>query len=287
VELARNFINTVTVEIPAIPEDYEELKKHILKMPGIGVDHLNLHQLFATENNYREFAKRGYTFLHSPTVFPAVLESEIAALKLLRHALDLNLSLPIQYCSHVYKKRFQCSAHRRRASTLTREEFEHLTEAGYIRRLSVKDLAVNVKTIVNTLRKNKARENLWSLDKSETEITLHHSLLKYVDFEKYSLTVTYFEPKIIIKTNNSRDARGFKEEFSGEREIIDQRTLSPTGIEIFKKLYIENKDSKEVFSLFLNGLTSKKDIYDIQQETQALMAFREWEQIGEGFPKIY
>ena len=48
VKMAAGIIDTVTVEIPAIPEDYEILKKCLPRMKAIGVAHLNLHQLFAS-----------------------------------------------------------------------------------------------------------------------------------------------------------------------------------------------------------------------------------------------
>jgi len=64
VELATKFINVVTVETPAIPEDYEVLKKCIFKMQEIGVNHLNIQQLCSTRHNYRNFISRNYTFLH-------------------------------------------------------------------------------------------------------------------------------------------------------------------------------------------------------------------------------
>ena len=47
VKMASAIIDRVTVEIPAIPEDYEILKKCLPRMKAIGVAHLNLHQLFA------------------------------------------------------------------------------------------------------------------------------------------------------------------------------------------------------------------------------------------------
>ena len=64
---------TVAVEIPAIPEDYETVRKLLPDMQKIGVRHLNLHQLYASEHNYRELARRGYTIApsveHGPVVF--------------------------------------------------------------------------------------------------------------------------------------------------------------------------------------------------------------------------
>lgn len=60
---AVNIINTVTVEIPAIPEDYGIVKRCLTKMQNIGVNHLNIHQLCTTKSNYKNLIDRGYTFL--------------------------------------------------------------------------------------------------------------------------------------------------------------------------------------------------------------------------------
>ena len=48
VKIAAGILDTVTVEIPAVPEDYEILKRCLPRLKAIGVAHLNLHQLFAS-----------------------------------------------------------------------------------------------------------------------------------------------------------------------------------------------------------------------------------------------
>ena len=64
VELACRMIETVAVEIPAIPEDYETVRKLLPDIQKIEVRHLNLHQISAWEHNYRELARRGYRSHH-------------------------------------------------------------------------------------------------------------------------------------------------------------------------------------------------------------------------------
>ena len=68
VAMATAIIDTVTVEIPAIPEDYEIVKRCLPRMKALGVAHLNLHQLHASRYCYKQFVARGYTFLHQPEV---------------------------------------------------------------------------------------------------------------------------------------------------------------------------------------------------------------------------
>jgi pyruvate formate-lyase activating enzyme-like uncharacterized protein len=72
---------TVAVEIPAIPEDYETVRKLLPDMQKIGVRHLNLHQLYASEHNYRELARRGYTIAPSVEHGPVVFASEMTAFR--------------------------------------------------------------------------------------------------------------------------------------------------------------------------------------------------------------
>ncbi len=130
---AVGLIDTVTVEIPALPEAFEAMKERIRAMAEAGIDHLNLHQLRLTPYNLPRMADRGYTFLHGEAV--TVLESELAALELIRWSLDQGIDLPINYCSFVYKHRFQRMAARRRSAALARKPWEDVTASGYLRTL--------------------------------------------------------------------------------------------------------------------------------------------------------
>jgi uncharacterized protein len=129
--LAVDVIPTVTVEIPAVPEDEERLRDRLGEMAAAGVRHLNLHQLRLTPHNFRHLAGRAYTFVHGEHV--TVLESELAALRLVRHALEQGIDLPVNYCSFPYKRRFQHAAARRRGIPFVRADHEAVTEAGYLR----------------------------------------------------------------------------------------------------------------------------------------------------------
>jgi len=292
VKLATKFIKTVAVEIPAIPEDYKLLKKCILKMQEIGVDYLNIHQLVATKYNYRNFIKRNYTFLHFPRI--PVLESEMVALKLIKYAIDNKIKLPINYCSQAYKARFHGRGARKRAASLVREDFERETELGYIRRLSIKDSSANIKRLVKILKENKCQESLWSLDDTKTELFLHHSLLKYIDFEKYNLIVSYFEPQLkgaISSHKNCKEIKlnARKKVFIKRRLVAQQKELSATGIEAFQKLFIEKKNSSDIFKDFFKNynLKAKKGIDNMKKELEVLISLKTLEQLEVGFPEIY
>jgi len=105
VHLAKEYIATVTVEIPAIPEDFDLVKGLLGKMETAGVNFLNLHQLTATEYNYKAFRRRNYHLLHQPNI--PVFETEICALRLLLFARENQISLPINYCSSITRVDFR------------------------------------------------------------------------------------------------------------------------------------------------------------------------------------
>lgn len=295
VKLATKVINTVAIEVPAIPEDHEALKKCIFKMQKIGVDYLHIHQLYATEYNYRNFINRNYSFLHSSDIscIP-ILESEMVALKLIRYALDNNIKLPINYCCLAYRLRFQGRGFRNRAASFVQEDFEGKTDLGCIRHLAVKDSSANIKRIVKVLKENKCQENLWSLDDTKTELSIHHSLLKYINFEKYNLIVSYFEARLeadISPYKNYKEIRlNSNKKVFIERELVaQQKELSPMGVESFQKLFIENMNSSDVFKYFHENynLKTRESANNMKKEVEILTALKTWERLEVGFPEIY
>lgn len=138
---ARNVIPTVTVEIPAIPEDLEVVKALLERLVEEGVSYLNLHQLTCTPFNCGNFCRRGYTVVdNGPMSSPSVVESELAALELIDFALERGLKLPINYCSFIYKSRFHARIRRARLAGhwTPRASLETVTEAGWLRAFMVK-----------------------------------------------------------------------------------------------------------------------------------------------------
>ena len=135
VRQAAEIFETVVVEIPVIPEDIHELKRLLPGLADIGVRCLNLHQMWCSTRNAAELMRRKYTFLHGSRV--TVLESELAALEVLEHALANCIELPVHYCSATYKHRFQTAAAFRRDARLVARDHEDITEAGLIRQLSI------------------------------------------------------------------------------------------------------------------------------------------------------
>ena len=132
--LAVGCIPTVTVEIPAVPEDENLLRLKMVEMVEAGVNHLNLHQMRLTPHNLIPLTERGYVFIHGEKV--TSLESELCALRTIRFGLEQGIRLPVNYCSFPYKRRFQHAAARRRAALTVCTPDEVVTESGYLRTLS-------------------------------------------------------------------------------------------------------------------------------------------------------
>jgi pyruvate formate-lyase activating enzyme-like uncharacterized protein len=106
----------------------------MIEMAETGVNHLNLHQMRLTPYNFGPLTERGYTFLHGEKV--TLLESELCALRMVRFGLEQGISLPVNYCSFPYKRRFQHAAARRRAALTVCVFGEVVTEPGYLRTLT-------------------------------------------------------------------------------------------------------------------------------------------------------
>ncbi len=112
------------------------MQQKIVEMADLGVSHLNLHQLRLTPYSLPRFADRPYTYLHGEKV--TVLESELLALELMAEAAETGCQLPINYCSFVFKNRWQKVAARHRNGHFMRKGWEDLTESGLIRSLFAK-----------------------------------------------------------------------------------------------------------------------------------------------------
>jgi hypothetical protein len=296
VGLAVDIIKSVTVEIPAIPEDYEKVKNCLARMERLGVKYLNIHQLLANRFNYKNYIKRGYTFLHHLEYLP-IFESEITALKLIIFALEHKLNLPINYCSTAYKDRLQERGKALRAAPLITEVFEEITSIGYIRQLSLQDKPANIKKIIRILQENNCPKNRWFLNKDKTEIFIHSSLLKYKTFGGGNLAIAYFKPEFKTCFCSQCAHEPYKEitlnphkKVYIKRTVVTQNKLtSLTAIRGFRKLFIENIGEKAALEDFFKNYKSKTKVgFDtMKKELEALMAFDKCEHLESGWPEIY
>ena len=192
ISLARKFIQTVTVEIPTIPEEVETLKEQIVDLHRLGVDHLNLHQLFANQVNYRSLAERSYTFLPLVGTASPVLESEITALRLLLFALENQIDLPINYCSLVYRTRYDELAHRRRAASLSKRDHDTVAETGLLRRLSIGGPPGHIRRIHAALEADGHSSALWRVTDDGTSLIFHPTLLASSQLQREMVNLEYY-----------------------------------------------------------------------------------------------
>jgi len=189
--LAVGRIPTVTVEIPAIPEDKETLLRMIPILQDVGVNHLNLHQLRLTPHNSRFLKSRGYTFLHGEKV--TVLESELTALSILKEACDNRWALPINYCAFAYKNQFQRAASRKRNAAFIMKSHESVTESGLIRSITLTGPSQRIMANAETLAAQNPEKTLWQISGNKEQITIHPSLWSFLDKTDTCLSLTYSE----------------------------------------------------------------------------------------------
>jgi pyruvate formate-lyase activating enzyme-like uncharacterized protein len=188
-ERAVGIIPRVTIEIPAIPEDASTLEALMPVWERAGVDHLNLHQIRCTPFNSRRLAKRGYTFVYGPQV--TVLESELTALRLIRHALRNSIDLPINYCAYNYRRQFQGAGARRRYASSVKASYEDITPTGHIRHLELLGSVESIASICQALASHGVDSTLYSLSKNGERLSFCVALWRFIDFSRVRLKIKY------------------------------------------------------------------------------------------------
>jgi uncharacterized protein len=192
--VAVGIIPVITVEIPAVPEEFSLMKEKLAEMADAGVNHLNLHQLRLTPHNFRNLESRGYTFIHGEKV--TVLESELAALRLVRHALENRIPLPVNYCSFPYKRRFQRAAVRRRGAALAAKGSEEVTESGYLRTLAVSGPSPVIASLTAAFSSQNVAAGLWEVEPGGEGLLFSPRLWPLVRGKVDTVSVIYHETSL-------------------------------------------------------------------------------------------
>ncbi len=247
IKLASQYIDTVTVEIPAIPEDYERLCALLPQLIESGVRFLNLHQLRCTPYNFNKFRERGYTFLHGHDA--TVLESEITALKVIKSAADSGIKLPINYCSYVYRNNFQRIRARERSAPYMVKPFEEITSAGMIRSISAIIPKEEADRIIEILRKDNVADTCFQYDPKSGRFTFKGSILKYLSAD-IPVTISYFDSSLNDSTSYRNPFRDIK--LNSRKKVTAERWRAIPDIEL-------NGDEKLVFmKRFIDGVTNNQ-----------------------------
>ena len=223
-EKALGVIPRVTVEIPAIPEDLSTTRQLVADLASAGVDHLNLHQIRCTPYNRGKLAARGYTFLHGPKV--TVLETELAALELIRYSLEHSIDLPINYCSYAYQHQFQAGGARRRCAGIIKAGWEDVTPTGHIRRLTLAGSEEAVYHIAGTLAARGVDASLCSLSAKGDSLSFAAELWPLIDFSSIRLKVSYSQA---VLRNGVSYHHPFKKIVleSGKMLVVEKQTVQP------------------------------------------------------------
>jgi len=242
VRMAAGIIDKVTVEIPAIPEDYETVKTLLPRLCEIGVNFLNLHQLEVFPGNYKNFVKRNYALLSAS--YSPVFASEVTALKLLKYAVDKKIKLPINYCSLAYKNNIQLSGRRKRFASRLKSKTRYITDSGYIRSFSDSRLS-------------------------------------------------YYEP--VVEGRASKGAISKQLALNSGRivtlkgkPVFHFEKISPLARKTFIRMFIDKGNFNKALEYFYRNyaVLSRKDVRRMKKESAALLASRQWEFTGKGFPDI-
>ncbi|MDX2452426.1 radical SAM protein [Desulfosarcina sp.] len=226
IRLAVGQIPIVTVEIPAIPEDFQRLRELLFQMKAVGVDYLNLHQLRLNPFNRDQLDKRKYTYLHGEKV--TVLESELTALALMQHVVDQNIGLPVNYCASVFQHRFQRAAARRKSARLMVKPHESITECGYIRSLCLVGDPEKLARQEVHLTSQGVDHQLWSIGSRKDRLYFHPGLWEQMDTVGLTIAVGYSEASLCPHISYHRT---FKEiRVNSEKRLFIEK--QPVGSEI-------------------------------------------------------
>lgn len=242
IKLAFGDIPHITVEIPAVPGDCAKMKVLMRQMVDVGVQYLNLHQMRCTPFNCQKILERGeeqaYTFLHGRKV--TVLESELVALELLLHGLEQKIPLAVNYCSFVYKNRFQALAARQRAVNYLCKPWEDVTPAGYIRRLWVEVTWPGCKELVETLQGQLSLPGRGEVNSEGTRLYLKSSLLDLVIATCHGVLIGYDEVQLRPHPTFRQPCQeivlnGGRKLVAERVEVVKERWLSMEEVVMYKK----------------------------------------------------
>jgi uncharacterized protein len=263
VAIAAQFIPTVTIEVPAIPEDFDVMTRLLPEIERIGVGHLNLHQLIAGPNNFKALQARGYHLLHQPLV--PVMESELCALRLLLSARNRQASLPINYCCSAFKSRFQPRGDRLQAGRLARRPYEEVTAAGYLRSFLVSGPDRSIMASLVRFHDAGFPPDLWELQADRSEMLVHGQLLPYLDWESASVAIQYAEPR--ARPRNPAD--GFNEENLAVSSVVVHRQAGwdRAAVDRWRRRY----ESPSGGAGAVNGMDASS----------------RWEELEAGLPEVY
>ena len=279
VEIAARLIPIVTVEIPAIPEDYHLLSGLLPRLGEIGVKHLNLHQLRLTPFNAEKLLQHPYTFSHGKKI--TVIESELTALRLVRDAAE-NGGPAVNYCSFAYKERYQGAASRTRAARVLVKPFEEVTKAGYVRSLCIHDTVTMIDKIAALLAE-KGQPQACFLKKKEWLYFASFLLPEIIRCHPANIAVSYALCKLGEKNSYQGSyleiALHRKRNIVAQRQsVLSKRCLLAADLEAFAAAFLlttAQEHDNQICDLAKNTLTSSdlSDIFEYECQSIGLPSY--------------
>jgi pyruvate formate-lyase activating enzyme-like uncharacterized protein len=272
--IAKAHIPAVTVEIPAIPEDFERMKPLMKEMQEVGVDFLNLHQLTVESQNWRFLLNRPYRL--NCGVSLCVHESELCALQLMLYACESGLRLPVNYCSSIYKLRFQQRGYRARRGMAMSEPFEEITQTGHLRTLKVRSSREQIATLSNLLLADGGQTDRWKIQRDGQAIALHSSLMPFVDWQSSRLSIQYSEPDFVLRDKQ----KGFLKTNlkPAHRPVMKADDVPEPVFRLLQERYFLPGDSAPPVSVMTNGLG--------RIESRLLKRLAAFEELESGLPDV-
>lgn len=213
--LAKRIIGNVVIETPAIPEEKNQLIKALFLMEKYKITRLNMHELITTKYNKKEFINRGYKFKNNN----GVINSDLTALKIFKFILDKKIDISLNYCTTVYKNRYQGKGINIRYAPYCSEYFETITKTGHIRQIYVTPDSVWIKNFTKQNLYNNKKYYFW--DRTNFRLYLHPYLLKKINrefLENQNIYINYFHA--LVKNNTGKTQKGSKTLKIGEKFSI-------------------------------------------------------------------
>jgi pyruvate formate-lyase activating enzyme-like uncharacterized protein len=105
---ATDFIPSVMVEMPVLPDTQDIMKRHLVQLDQIGISSINLLEFCFPFRNVRTFRNKDYKIKNPPyrvlyNYWYAgglpIAESELECLRLMEFAMDEGLNIGVHYCS--------------------------------------------------------------------------------------------------------------------------------------------------------------------------------------------
>ena len=177
------------MEIPAIPGDMDRFKPMMGQLASMGVDFLNLHQIRCTRFNCQKLTDQGYTFVHGHGI--TVLETELAALELIRHSLVHQIPLPINYCAFTFRHQFQRAGAQKRNAALVQSPWESITSCGQIRTTTLTGDPARISSAQSQLTKSGTSPDRYQISGKGEHMHLHPQLLKIVNTQGLTLKILH------------------------------------------------------------------------------------------------